>query len=300
MDEMLARLATFALLPPSVAVLVSALRLARLGYFYSSPAQTLVCFRCQRTFRVDNEVSELQRHEEECSSPAAATASTISAPQHQPGFSHDHQCSSFCSASTSSGFTNQSSCQPTHLDWPLTQGYEQVSHKETRHGDIDTNMSGQHGEMHKLNKSSTVFPYQPDFEHLKDETVRLLTFGDWPEKAADIVKPRELAKAGLFYTGQADRVQCAFCRGYIFDWEQGDRPAGEHRRHFPNCWFIRQLNDDGDVAAAAATSSPFTSSHPQHATGSSSSSGEFCSKLQQSFKVIYTFTTTYFVLSSPC
>ena len=50
---------------------------------------------------------------------------------------------------------------------------------------------------------------QPDFERLAAESARLATFHDWPERAAAIVEPRELARAGMFYTGQADRVQCA-------------------------------------------------------------------------------------------
>jgi len=80
----------------------------------------------------------------------------------------------------------------------------------------------------------------PDFERLKDETVRLSTFDDWPERAASIVDPRDLAKAGMFYTGQSDRVQCAFCRGCLRNWVQGDKPAEEHRKHFPDCPFMKQ------------------------------------------------------------
>ena len=83
---------------------------------------------------------------------------------------------------------------------------------------------------------------RPDFERLKVESARLATFHDWPETAALIVEPRDLAKAGMFYTGQIDRVQCAFCRGFIRDWAQGDRPADEHRRLFPNCSFVRNAD----------------------------------------------------------
>ena len=78
----------------------------------------------------------------------------------------------------------------------------------------------------------------PDFERLKAEEVRLSTFHDWP--SAHIVESCDLAKAGLFYTGQIDRVQCAFCGGYLHNWVQGDNPAEEHRRHFPKCLFIQQ------------------------------------------------------------
>ena len=79
----------------------------------------------------------------------------------------------------------------------------------------------------------------PDFVQLRSESVRLSTFHDWPSSAGQIVEPRELAAAGLFYTGHADRVQCAFCRGCLRNWKPGDRPEQEHRRHFPDCPLMR-------------------------------------------------------------
>ena len=79
----------------------------------------------------------------------------------------------------------------------------------------------------------------PDFIQLQSESARLLTFHDWPSAAGHIVEPRDLAATGLFYTGHADRVQCAFCRGCLRSWRQGDRPDQEHRRHFPDCPLIR-------------------------------------------------------------
>jgi len=88
----------------------------------------------------------------------------------------------------------------------------------------------------------------PDFERLKNEEARLMTFYDWPERAARIVEPRDLARAGFFYTGQIDRVQCAFCRGCLHSWVQGDRADDEHRRHFPNCPSVKQqLKDVGRI-----------------------------------------------------
>jgi len=66
--------------------------------------------------------------------------------------------------------------------------------------------------------------------------VRLSTFSDWPATAK--VTPADVARAGFFYTGGTDRVQCAFCRGYLRNWVDGDTPEGEHRRHFPACPFV--------------------------------------------------------------
>jgi len=66
--------------------------------------------------------------------------------------------------------------------------------------------------------------------------VRLSTFGDWPATAK--VTAADLARAGFFYTGGTDRVQCAFCRGYLRNWVDGDIPEQEHQRHFPDCPFV--------------------------------------------------------------
>lgn len=66
--------------------------------------------------------------------------------------------------------------------------------------------------------------------------MRLGTFSDWPATAK--VAATDLARAGFFYTGGTDRVQCAFCHGYLRNWVDGDTPDGEHRRHFPHCPFV--------------------------------------------------------------
>ena len=87
--------------------------------------------------------------------------------------------------------------------------------------------------------ASAVDRSRPDFVQLRSESVRLSTFHDWPSSAGCIVEPRDLAVAGLFYTGHADRVQCAFCRGCLRNWKSGDVPAQEHRRHFPDCPLMR-------------------------------------------------------------
>ena len=48
----------------------------------------------------------------------------------------------------------------------------------------------------------------------------------------------ELAKAGLFFTGPGDRVQCPWCEGGLYDWVEGDTAFGEHAKHFPSCPFV--------------------------------------------------------------
>jgi len=73
----------------------------------------------------------------------------------------------------------------------------------------------------------------------RHENVRLGTFSDWPTSAR--VAADDLSRMGFFYTGETDRVQCAFCRGYLRNWVVGDTAEGEHRKHFPDCPFMRNL-----------------------------------------------------------
>jgi len=37
------------------------------------------------------------------------------------------------------------------------------------------------------------------------------------------------------------QVQCAFCKGVAGEWEEGDVPVTEHKKHFPRCPFICNL-----------------------------------------------------------
>lgn len=55
----------------------------------------------------------------------------------------------------------------------------------------------------------------------------------WPKVAP--IGPREMAEAGLFYTGLGDKVQCAYCDGKLYNWKVTDSPSREHRKHFPRC-----------------------------------------------------------------
>jgi hypothetical protein len=90
-----------------------------------------------------------------------------------------------------------------------------------------------------LSKRKGVDRTNPDFERLKSHKVRLDTFYDWPSRATRCVYPKDLAVAGLFFTGIDDRVQCAYCRQFLHTWVQGEKPLDEHRKLFPDCSFLR-------------------------------------------------------------
>uniref|UniRef100_A0A8B9FDQ1 RING-type E3 ubiquitin transferase n=1 Tax=Amazona collaria TaxID=241587 RepID=A0A8B9FDQ1_9PSIT len=70
-----------------------------------------------------------------------------------------------------------------------------------------------------------------------NEARRLRTFRLWP--AGSPVCPRDLVKAGFFFVGPRDEVQCFCCGGILKNWEPGDCPVAEHLKFFPSCKFIR-------------------------------------------------------------
>ncbi|XP_044283380.1 E3 ubiquitin-protein ligase XIAP [Varanus komodoensis] len=90
--------------------------------------------------------------------------------------------------------------------------------------------------------SDSLYPRNPA---MCEEEMRLRTFHNWPSYAP--VTPKELAKAGLYYTGTDDEVECFCCGGKLKNWEPCDQAWSEHRRHFPRCFFVLG-HDVGNVA----------------------------------------------------
>jgi len=80
-----------------------------------------------------------------------------------------------------------------------------------------------------------------DFERLKSERERLSTFSQAPGWPVSFISAEDCARAGFFFLQDGDKVQCAFCRGVAGEWESGDQPISEHRRHFPRCPFVCNL-----------------------------------------------------------
>nr|XP_008101181.1 PREDICTED: LOW QUALITY PROTEIN: baculoviral IAP repeat-containing protein 1 [Anolis carolinensis] len=73
----------------------------------------------------------------------------------------------------------------------------------------------------------------------KDLESRLQSFADWPSYARE-AQPDLLAKAGFFFTGIKDTVQCFACSGCLGNWEDGDDPWKEHAKWFPECEFLQK------------------------------------------------------------
>ncbi|KAK7884182.1 hypothetical protein WMY93_027305 [Mugilogobius chulae] len=74
---------------------------------------------------------------------------------------------------------------------------------------------------------------QPQMRRERD---RFQTFQNWPSDAP--VTSAGLARAGFFFLGPGDKVQCFCCGGILRCWVHGDCPVTEHKKHFPTCNFI--------------------------------------------------------------
>lgn len=70
------------------------------------------------------------------------------------------------------------------------------------------------------------------------EAARLKSFESFPDF---LVNPSRMAAAGLYYTGNGDRVRCFECKVEIYQWLEGNVPMYDHRRWRPQCRFVKQL-----------------------------------------------------------
>ncbi|RUS82669.1 hypothetical protein EGW08_009572 [Elysia chlorotica] len=81
----------------------------------------------------------------------------------------------------------------------------------------------------------TVRPKRPEYS---DYDTRLATFSTWPLNTGH--SPERLARAGFFYTGDADCTRCFCCGGAVRHWLPADDEWLEHARHFPRCDFLME------------------------------------------------------------
>ena len=229
---------------------VCPLILARLGFIYAGQDNTVVCYHCQNEVRGWNTSDDVRRKHNSCSQQidwSNEIVTVVSGVSQRLPTSCRTASSSTTSASANRDVRDHSASNTTSAivksNSPFYEVCENVLCRASR-----KNFSNIYD---TAEVSAPVIPVpadiiidrtRPDFERLKVESARLATFHDWPERAASIVEPRDVAKAGMFYTGQTDRVQCAFCRGYLRNWVQGDVPADEHRRLFPNCSFVQNTD----------------------------------------------------------
>ncbi|EMP35412.1 Baculoviral IAP repeat-containing protein 4 [Chelonia mydas] len=94
-----------------------------------------------------------------------------------------------------------------------------------------------------VDMSDSMYPRNPA---MCSEEARLKSFHNWPAYAP--LTPKELASAGLYYSGVDDQVECFCCGGKLKNWEPFDRAWSEHKRHFPRCFFVLG-HDVGNVGS---------------------------------------------------
>ncbi|XP_013365033.1 PREDICTED: baculoviral IAP repeat-containing protein 1 isoform X2 [Chinchilla lanigera] len=77
-----------------------------------------------------------------------------------------------------------------------------------------------------------------------NEDLRQDTFRNWPREASAVAA---LVKAGLFYRGVEDQVQCFSCGGCMKNWQEGDDPLADHTKYFPSCPFLQNMKSSAEV-----------------------------------------------------
>ncbi|RWR99775.1 inhibitor of apoptosis protein 2-like protein, partial [Leptotrombidium deliense] len=67
----------------------------------------------------------------------------------------------------------------------------------------------------------------------------------------------QLSRAGFYYTGIGDIVRCFACHGILYNWEVGDDPIMEHKKHFKHCKFIAKIENYDDVSDSSSSHATF-------------------------------------------
>ena len=81
---------------------------------------------------------------------------------------------------------------------------------------------------------------------------RFVTFSTWPQEIKSQT-PRDMAKAGLFYTGDDDKTICFYCGGNIYRWDPQDDSWTEHARIYPTCRYLITSKDQDFVNSVKRT-----------------------------------------------
>ncbi|MBZ3878883.1 Baculoviral IAP repeat-containing protein 1 [Sciurus carolinensis] len=98
---------------------------------------------------------------------------------------------------------------------------------------------------HALSTAGFVFTAYCNDSVFANEELRLDTFKNWPHKSR--LRVAALARAGLFYTGIEDMVQCFSCGGCLEKWKEEDDPFEDHTKYFPNCPFLQNMKSAAEV-----------------------------------------------------
>lgn len=81
------------------------------------------------------------------------------------------------------------------------------------------------------------------------ESNRLESYTDsWPHSDDSFCSRTNMAKAGFFFTGTQDCVQCFVCHIKLNNWDQyKDDPVAKHKEISSNCEFAKLGKEEGDL-----------------------------------------------------
>ncbi|NXG46651.1 BIR protein, partial [Psilopogon haemacephalus] len=216
------RMSTFSTFPRNVPV--SERSLARAGFYYTGVQDKVKCFTCGLTLDNwqpgDNAMEKHKQLYPSCSFVQRELS------VNNLGLSSRSACSPLVASNLS----------PSLHSGTLSPSLEQVEYVSGSFSSFPqdpittTAVEDLSFLRHKLHNPS-----------MRTEGERLRTFRSWP---LTFLSPIDLAKAGLYYLGTADRVACFTCGGQLSNWEQKDNAMSEHRRHFPNCPFMGDLTGE--------------------------------------------------------
>lgn len=75
---------------------------------------------------------------------------------------------------------------------------------------------------------------QPRYKSFADQNTRLKSF----QSCTFCANVADTVRAGFYYTGTSDIVQCFYCGLKLRNWDPSDDPWVEHARHGKNCPFV--------------------------------------------------------------
>ena len=78
-----------------------------------------------------------------------------------------------------------------------------------------------------------------------DYDVRKRSFDLWPKQMRPSAE--QLVKAGFFYKGRGDTVECFFCGISLHDWETKDNVVYEHIKWSPSCNYMKMIGRSKQV-----------------------------------------------------
>lgn len=79
---------------------------------------------------------------------------------------------------------------------------------------------------------------------MRYEVHRLDTFSNAWQISYHQLPGEQMAEAGFYYDGEHDKVTCAFCRGWLDNWQPNDSPLKEHKEKYPHCPFIKGQSEN--------------------------------------------------------